>query len=222
MFVDAKVCGNGYCGPTSISAVTGLKTGDITVVLRKLNRNRIRVRGINDYELLMALNYFGVKYSRCKNYKKMCNLRNWISDYMGRDKTYILRLTGHYIVVRNGKVVCTQFRGKITDISKSKYLGSRVKRFWEIESEPSRSIVIPVSERNERKYNIKRKVLRLAKLHDIEIEHYEHDRYDMSIWMFLPDHLIQDQFSGVDPWEDAHCFCCYEEALEAIEKIFAA
>jgi hypothetical protein len=220
MFVDAKVCGNGYCGPTSISAVTGLKTSDIAAVLRKLNQNRIRVRGINDYELLMALNYFGVKYSRCKNYKKMCNLRNWISGYMGRDKTYILRLTGHYIVVRNGKVVCTQFRGKITDISKSKYLGSRVKRFWEIESEPSRSIVIPVSKRNN---NItKRKVLRLAKLHDIEIEHYEHDRYDMSIWMFLPDDLIINQFSGVDPWEEQHYFYDYEEALEAIQKIFAA
>lgn len=220
MFVDAKVCGNGYCGPTSISAVTGLKTSDIAAVLRKLNQNRIRVRGINDYELLMALNHFGVKYSRCKNYKKMCNLRNWISGYMGRDKTYILRLTGHYIVVRNGKVVCTQFRGKITDISKSKYLGSRVKRFWEIESEPSRSIVIPVSKRNN---NItKRKVLRLAKLHDIEIEHYEHDRYDMSIWMFLPDDLIINQFSGVDPWEEQHYFYDYEEALEAIQKIFAA
>jgi len=220
MFNDAKICGNGYCGPTSISAVTGLKTSDIAVVLRKLNRDRIRVRGIYDCELLKALDYFGVKYSVCRNYTKMCNLRNWISDYMGRDKTYIVSLTGHYIVVRNGSIVCTQFAGKITDISKSKYLGSRVKRFWEIESEPQ-SIVIPVFKRNNN--TTKRRVLRLAKLHDIEIDHYEHDRDDgMSIWMYLPDDLIKDQFSGVDPWDDEHCFCDYEEALGAIEKIFAA
>lgn len=220
MFRNAKVNGSRYCGPVVLSAVTGIGTKELGVLIRAKNRQIKAVKGIWNSDLLGVLDHFSVRYTPAPRSFKPCVFRTWLQDYRAKDKTYIVCLTDHYVAVRNDDIICTQFGGKITPIASSKHLGKRVKQYWVIDSGPKKA-EIPVLRPNVAKSSVKRRVLLLCRQHGISIEHNEHDRDDdLSIWMYLPDELIDNEFNGNDPWDDEHYFYSYDEALERIEKIF--
>ena len=138
MFKAAVRNGNRYCGPVSLSAVTGIGTKEIAQTVRHYYPSIKRVCGLEDIVLTTVLDHFGVKYTT-----NSCNgtLRSWVENYRRPNIPYIVMTSSHYLVVYNDQVVCTQFGGKIALLADSKYLRCRVHRYWLIKSNPKIEIV---------------------------------------------------------------------------------
>lgn len=216
MFQNALVNGSKYCGPTSISCVTGVGTKEICKVVRDKFPWRKQVKGLFNKELLVTLDHFGVKYQQIK--MTCCTLRNWVDGYMRKGTTYILNLTGHYVVVSGDEIVCTQFKGQRTPLSNSKYLRTQVLKAWMITSEPKAS-AIPSTKRVVDP--IKQKLKALCKEHDIELDDrdYRRSKGERMLWVYLSEEMINSRFGGVDPWEEDHTAADYEEALGKAEEV---
>ena len=217
MFVNATIDGTGYCGPTVLSAITGIGTSYISRIARQDTKRRC-IKGMSNKQLEKVLNFFSIKFE-----KKTCKgtVNQWVYDYRRRDVTYILNVTNHYIAIRNDQVICTQFKGVITPLSGSKYLRTQVKAFWIIESEPKK-VKLPEPPKPKRKTSPpeKKKVLALCEEHNVQIDFDDFDHDGSPIWLYLSDDAIKEKFDGVDPWDDNHYAYDYEEALEKLTDLF--
>lgn len=136
MFKQAKVDGTRYCGPVSLSAVTGAGTKEISKVIREYYPEVKRVCGVCDLWVSSVLIHYGVK---ARWSEASCTLKTWSADWQRRGATYMVSTSDHLLVIRDDKVICTQFGGKIADLAKSRYWNSRtrVRGFWLIESGPA-------------------------------------------------------------------------------------
>lgn len=130
MIYDAKYDGGSrFCGPTSLSVLTGLGTEFIT---KKLNSKlkRKRIKGVPTWIMWEFLKYTGLKnkvvYDKVKS-KDRYTLRSFIDKCTKPNTNYLIVLTKHYIVYRDGKVYCTQFKGQGKDFQESKFLRCRVE-----------------------------------------------------------------------------------------------
>ncbi len=217
MFQAAKVNGSGYCGPTSLSAVTGVGTKEIAQTVRHYYPSIKRVCGLENMVLTKVLDHFGVK-----NRHKSCRgtLRSWVEDYRRPNTAYIVHVSSHYLVVYNDQVVCTQFGGKVGLLADSNYLRCRVSGFWMIESDPKKGVEIPVSEVVKRS-SFKRKVIKICEKYDISFDDWEYRRSQgvSVIWMFLPQEMIKKHFGKQDPWYDDHHFDNYEECWDRLQEV---
>lgn len=216
MFQPAIRNGNRYCGPTSLSCVTGKPTKEIAAIIRHYFPRIKRVVGTPSTAITKVLQHYQVKASfRCLS----GTFRSWIANWQRKDTTYILWVSNHYLVVRNNQVVCTQFRGQIGDINLSKYLRCRVSGHWVIESEPKEPIAdIPKPDKVSRGVCFKRQTKKLCEKLDVEIDPCNNPR-ETTIWMYLSDEIIQKHFGGDDPWCDEHYFDSYEDCYNALKKI---
>ncbi len=220
MFQSAVLNGNTFCGPCSISAVSGIGTKEIAKIVRHYNPTRLRACGIWNTDLINVLNHLGIKWEK---QKANCNLLAWTRYFQKRNAVYILHLKNHFVTVRNDKIVCTQFWGKVTPIEQSKYLKNKVVAFYEIKSDPT-NFQIPESEKeilkkkitNER--NNWKTAKSLCKKYNISLELKELD-WDESFqaWAYLSEEFIEKYYAGDDPWEDQHFFDYPEELIRQIE-----
>lgn len=124
MFQPAIYTGSKYCGPTSISCLTGHPTGYVCEKIRARFPNYKRIRGLHPNALLWYLRDIA-KLTVIGNHDKSTEwgtLNTWRALYQKRDVVYLIIVSNHYIVLKNNEVCCTQFKGKIESIEKSKYL----------------------------------------------------------------------------------------------------
>lgn len=216
MFQPAKINGSKYCGPTVLSAVTGIGTKELCQIIRFINPNRKMVKGLSNHDLSETLKYCGVNTQ--DSYPRKINLRNWIKLNKKPDITYIINVSNHYLVIKNGYVICTQFGGRIESLCRSKYLGCQVHRVWQILTEPSKVITIPQPKVNRKQ---RHKIVKFCKLHNIDFDDEEHrnSKGELSIWMYLPDEILKEYFGGEDPWYNEHTAYDYDEAWDKIELV---
>ncbi len=221
MFQAALRNGCRYCGPTSLSAVTGIGTKEIAQTVRHYYPAIKRVRGLHTVGLTKILDHFGVQYKTkpCKG-----SLRTWVEDYRRANTPYIVHVSNHYLVVYNNQVVCTQFGGEIGPLTKSKYLRCRVHRYWMIESDPKKGVEIPAAKVEKRlsvRSSFRRKVTNICDKYDIAFEDWDYldSKGEMSIWMYLPDEMIEKCFGGADPWHEEHYFDSYEECWNRLQEV---
>jgi hypothetical protein len=216
MFQPARINGSKYCGPTSLSAVTGIGTKELCQIIRHINPKRKMVKGLNNTDLEKTLRYCGINWDR-RCYEKI-TLGNWNKINKQPDAVYIIQVSNHYLVIKNGYVICTQFGGRIESLCLSKYLKCQVHSTWQILTDPSTCIDIPNVTKNKR---YRCKLIKFCELHDIEFDDHDHKQTkgEVSIWMFLPDNIIKDYFDGKDPWDDDHYACDYEEAWDKIQEV---
>ena len=122
---------NSYCGPYVLSAVTGYTTDDIATSIRKI-WGRKRVRTTYSSEVTAILREYGIKFEESLFYR---TLREY-SDYIRPNDTYIILITGHFVLVHENHVYDN---GPCKDgIPLETYLSTcgrkRVKRVWTIKS----------------------------------------------------------------------------------------
>ena len=214
MLHEVKINGNRYCGPTSLSALTGHSTSYITSKVR--NKFAVqRVRGMHTRWCLWYMNEAGLSYTE-KSFRKPCNLRNWHSNYARRDITYFVALTTHFVVIRNGMIVCTQFKGVAKPIALSKHLRKQVQSVYEIKGTPNPEIVQkkPRDAKEVKNMFLAKKLIKHFNI-DLEVEKMEgYTNY----WTYWPEQTIDNKFGGDDPWEDNHIA---EDWKEVVDKITA-
>jgi hypothetical protein len=220
MFQSAVLNGNTFCGPCSLSAISGIGTKEIAKIVRHYNHRRIRACGIWNTDLINVLNHLGIKWEK---QKANCNLLAWTRYFQKRNVVYILHLKNHFVTVRNDKIVCTQFWGKVTPLEQSKYLKNKVVAFYEIKSNPS-NFQIPESKREKmakernKERNSWRKAEKLCKKYNISLDVQELDWGGFKGWAYLADEFIAKYYGGDDPWEDQHYFDYPDELIRQIEE----
>lgn len=222
MFRAADINGSKYCGPTSLSCVSGIGTKEICKIVRHLDSRRKRIRGMYNREMEKVLDYLNIGW-KLLNFKK-CTLSNWVEGYRRTGATYILNVSRHYLVLKDDKVVCTQFKGEIGELKNSKYLRCRVNKVWMVLSEPSGVVNIPepaVVEKRASYRGKKKLAVELCEKYGIDMDDadYIDSKGERSIWVYLPDKWIDECFGGEDPWDDDHYACDYEEVVEKIQDL---
>ena len=130
-----------YCGPTSLSAITGLGTGTITKIVRKMRRKNGRaqaVKGMWNDEMLHVLKLLKYKaeivfrYWEVKSGEGRATFAKWADYHADGTSVYLVQLTGHYVVYHAGRVVCTSKNGRLHPVAENRHLRKLVKRAWRV------------------------------------------------------------------------------------------
>ena len=217
MFADAIIDGSSYCGPVSLSCVTGIGTKSISKIVKSYYPNRYSIKGMYEHELKKVLIHLNIKYT---TNKANCNLLAWTKYFQKPNKVYILQLADHYLVIKDDKIVCTQFDGKIMPLTESNYIKCQVKNYYEIKSKP-KNVIIPKSEYEDMQTEKRafhaywKKAKALCKKYDIEIVL---EPVDERVWCYLSENFIENYYAGEDPWDGEHCFYEPDTLIKTIHK----
>ncbi len=175
---------NRYCGPSAISCITGMTTGEAARLIRHVG-GRKSVKGSYDWEVREALERCGIKSNRMTfglnlHRRTGPTLAGWLKATVKErtaKRVFLIVAGWHYQVVQGRRIVCgilwdpTSIRGKRVKRR------ARVSQVWELTAEGK--VTIPAEARKPKSgYNSDRsKAQRLAAQLGIEIEidtHYEY------------------------------------------------
>lgn len=95
---------NRYCGPSAISILTGLSTGDTAALLRKVSGKR-SIKGIGSRPMRVALSQLGFNSSPDFDYQGQpaegCpTLSQWAKQRADKAATYLLSVGHHWAIVQ--------------------------------------------------------------------------------------------------------------------------
>lgn len=146
--------GNRFCGPTTLSALTGKSTDECALLA---SRNGKPLKMMYHDQMITSLRKAGIRFQPIKSAlvplkflkpDKNCypTLMTWMKEVrkpseMG--KVYIVNITDHYILVLGDKVCDTYTHGVWTDISKYPRRSSHVRAFIKILDDVSESEMAP-------------------------------------------------------------------------------
>ncbi|WP_432263031.1 hypothetical protein [Cupriavidus sp. TMH.W2] len=106
--------GNRYCGPTAISLLAGIATGDAARLIRAGARGEIRaVRGASAHDVCRVLATLGLASTE-EAVAGRPTLRRWMGEHSHAAGTYLVNITDHWVVVhgRDG-VACSRTDGAL-------------------------------------------------------------------------------------------------------------
>lgn len=131
-----------YCGPTSLSAITGHGTAMICGWVRR-RTGQPYVKGMTtnlavhylkekgyEVELVWKQTKFGIGWKTSEG--TSITLKRFIEFHARKRDVYLINVTGHFLVLHGGKVVCTSTGGTIQPAESSRYLRCRVKNAWRV------------------------------------------------------------------------------------------
>ena len=100
---------NRYCGPFAIAALTGGTTDDASRLVRSFTGRRY-IKWMYTSEVAKALQLRG-KAIRRVNWRRRerPTLNQWINTHAKPDTSYVVLVTGHFIVVSNNRYACSEF-----------------------------------------------------------------------------------------------------------------
>lgn len=209
-------CNNKYCGPSAISALTGLPTNQCTAIIREVNDHGNAVRGFGPQPMLRTLYALGigarqVRDKADKTQKK--NLRTWVKDHSKGDDIYLVIAGNHWIIV-NGKHAMCGWTKDLVYVDDHPFARKFVTDVWKLARfkavDPS-TLVPAKSNANAAEAAAKRKAKRLAHEYWIYID----EIHESSIGPYPPDDKISEED---DPFEGDHYRSTWVEVLEMVEK----
>lgn len=227
---------NRFCGPAALSTVSGFSTDECARVIRDCHfarhaRSRGGVKGTSTFEMMeafRALGYFLGRTIRPKVDGKRPTLAAWLRSRTDRRATFLVMITGHWVVVRGNKF-CDSFTREPVNLSKAPHRRCRVVCVRRIERDPEAPAIPPsiqtmreLDQANRRRRNRTASLRRKAKALGITIER-EFDGW----WVWPPEGMFVDEHG--DPKDDplegqryavgeielAECLSIYVEAIEA-------
>lgn len=132
-----------YCGPTSLSAITGHGTAMICGWVRR-RTGRPYVKGMTtnlavhylkekgyEVELVWQQTKWGLGWPAGSEGTAI-TLRRFVEFHARPRDVYLINVTGHFLVLHKNKIVCTSTGGRIADADSSTYLRCRVKKAWRV------------------------------------------------------------------------------------------
>ena len=131
-FAPAIVDGSGYCGPTCLSALTGIGTRQIASGLRSQFALRA-VRGLTIDQMKWFIEAAGYQFAATNV------TPSTIDSGRAGEGVYLVELENHWLLWHGREVICTEFAGRVSDLSDSKYRHDRVVATYEITGEVSES-----------------------------------------------------------------------------------
>lgn len=136
---------NRYCGPSAISAVTQMKTGDAARLLREIS-GKPAIKGVSDYYLCRALRLCGITVTaiRVKPISPIIikgrpctqpTLAGWLRDSVSirtPGRVFLVVAGHHFQVISGRRFVCAQTDGIISIRDKKAGRRRRVEAVYEL------------------------------------------------------------------------------------------
>ena len=223
---------NRYCGPSVISALTDLTTGEAARLIRK-QHGRKTIKGAHTYEVLDALlacnitatrwQEPGVRLSRTTG----PTLAGWLKMSKA-DRTpgrvFLIAAGWHWQLVSGRRYTCGRIREIVSIKDKRVKRRARVAEVYELTSDNVTKPGIDVSKPKDPNASVRAKAQRIAKKigAKIDVENYG-DGYHY--WAGPPEGLFEDGGGAVggpvghtkdgreDPYEGCRCCWCWEDVL---------
>jgi hypothetical protein len=140
-----------FCGPTAISAVTGLPISQIRDAIRSAGGKKLTadgrahpIMGVSNADLLAAMEALGwrvvdkmqgVDYRLpAKERMKPYRLREFFDYAQMHEGPFIVNVTGHYIAVSEGEVCDTYTKLPIPLVRWKRGLNRHVKHWWKFDN----------------------------------------------------------------------------------------
>lgn len=101
--------GSRYCGPSALSALSGLGTKETAALLRKITGRKM-ITGVDTGDVLRAVNLLGFNFSGgTPAGEKKKTLNQWIKDVSSRNSknVYLIVAGYHFMVVQGRQVICS-------------------------------------------------------------------------------------------------------------------
>lgn len=139
---------NSYCGPTAISALTGISKDDVAAIVRK-QTGRPSVKGMHTHEAVHVLNEVGcgiqILVRDKAKYHRRPTLAKWMEDRTPeqRELPMLVEVTGHYVAVLRDTVVCSMQGGEARNILSARCARMEFRRAIVLRSMPAKGCKLP-------------------------------------------------------------------------------
>ena len=219
---------NRFCGPSVISAVTALTTGEAARLIRKQSGRKM-VKGTHSWEVMKALEACNVKmlplnhsfnYTRMLQQKSRLNRTNgptlaaWLK-MSKEDRTagriFLIVAGHHWQLVSGRRYTCGRVREIISIRDKRVKRRARVSAVYELTSDNVINPEIDVAKPKDPNASVRAKAHRIAKEVGVEIiTHRDGFGYKE---VYPPSWLYEKN----DPYDGEHMVYGWEEVLEMVE-----
>ena len=211
---------NRYCGPSVISALTNLTTGEAARLIRKQN-GRSAIRGSSTHEVLDALRACNIKATSLYLKSSRPTLAGWLRMSKA-DRTpgrvFLIVAGNHWQLVSGRRYTCGRIREIVSIKDKRVKRRARVANVYELTSDNVTRPDIDVSKPKDPNASDRAKARRIAKKigAQIEVDNFgEGNHY----WTGPPKGLFEEdgrtKDGREDPYEGGRC-CRYWDAVLGI------
>jgi hypothetical protein len=154
---------NRYCGPSALSAVTKMNTGEAARLLRHVS-GRTSIKGCYTYHLLSALKLCSVSSTRIRLEGKRPTLAGWLKATVKQrtsDRVFLVVAGHHFQLIQGRRYVCG-ITGEVVSIKDPKVKRrARVSEVLELTADAK--IIIPDAARKPKRDTSDRAMRREAK-----------------------------------------------------------
>jgi len=213
---------NRYCGPSVISAITGMTTGEAARLIRHVG-GRKSIKGSSTWEVKRSLDLCGIKSKRTTfgltlGRSKGVTLAGWLKGTVKErtaDRVFLIVAGWHWQLVQGRRYVCGIVGDVVSIKDKKIKRRARVAEVYELTSigkitTPSEAIK-PKHTTN----NFRGKAQRLAKKMGMEISIERTGYGDNSYWI---DYEGEDDYVDLGVIE-GHCSYDWYEVLDKLQEI---
>jgi hypothetical protein len=205
---------NRFCGPSVISAVTTLSSGEAARLIRK-QTGRKAVTGTSTWEVKKALEACNVKMNQCRYPSTFPTLAAWLR-LSKQDRTtgriFLIVAGHHWQLVSGRRYTCGRVREIISIRDKRVKRRARVSEVYELISDNVIKPEIDVAKPKDPNASVRAKAHRIAKEIGAEIvTHGSHDSYKE---VYPPSWLYEKN----DPYEGEHMVYDWQEVLVMVKE----
>ena len=204
---------NRFCGPSAISAVTNLKTGEAARLIRK-QTGRSNVMGTHTSEMRQALAACGIEMRFYRFNSRNPTLAKWLRESKA-DRTpgrvFLIVAGHHWQLVSGRRYTCGRIRDIVSIKDKRVKRRARVAEVYELFSDNVTKPEIDVTRPKDPFASSRGKTQRLAKKLRVNVEIENVDGY-RQIWVLPPPDMSDEE----DPLE-GHVAYDWDEALDLVQ-----
>ena len=204
---------NRFCGPSVISAVTNLTTGEAARLIRK-QTGRSNVMGTHTSEIRQALAACGIETRFYRFNSRNPTLAKWLRESK-EDRTpgrvFLIVAGNHWQLVSGRRYACGRIRDIVSIKDKRVKRRARVAEVYELISDNVTKPEIDVTRPKDPFASSRGKTQRLAKKLRVNVEIETVDGY-RQIWVLPPPDMSDEE----DPLE-GHVAYDWDEALDLVQ-----
>ena len=213
---------NRYCGPSVISAITGMTTGEAARLIRHVG-GRKSIKGSSTWEVKRSLDLCGIESKRTTfgltlGRSKGVTLAGWLKGTVKErtaDRVFLIVAGGHWQLVQGRRYVCGIVGDVVSIKDKKIKRRARVAEVYELTSIGKITTPSEATKPKQTTNNFRGKAQRLAKKMGMEISIERTGYGDNSYWI---DYEGEDDYVDLGVIE-GHCSYAWWEVLGKLEEI---
>ena len=213
---------NRYCGPSVISAITGMTTGEAARLIRHVG-GRKSIKGSTTWEVKRSLDLCGIESKRTTfgltlGRSKGVTLAGWLKGTVKErtaDRVFLIVAGWHWQLVQGRRYVCGIVGDVVSIKDKKIKRRARVAEVYELTSIGKITTPSEATKPKQTTNNFRGKAQRLAKKMGMEISIERTGYGDNSYWI---DYEGEDDYVDLGVIE-GHCSYDWYEVLDKLEEI---